>query len=222
MKKHSNAIRDMLHNLVALEIMEQTSNKIVAKDFLDIENISIDNLIRKIDNITRAMMTDSRKTLEEDFSESIQLRDKDVNRIGFLIFRIVKEGLKNNRLRNKMKKSALELHYDWRLAKQIEFIANDTKRIARLLKDIKLDAKSRKAVDELYSDIENMYRDIMKARYKNDVELAIKYSVKKLELMKKCDNLNDKFGKQKDVPVLVDKFKTMVANIHIIDQMIHT
>ncbi len=221
-KNKSQAIRDMLHNLVALEIMEQTSSKIIAKDFLDIENISVENLIRKIDNTTRAMIADSRRTLEEDLYENIMVRDKDVNRIGFLITRIIKEGLKNNRLRNVMKKSPLDLHYDWKWAKQIELIANDTKRIARVMKELKADTKAKKQIDDLYGEIEEMYKEMMKAYYKKDAELAIKDSVKKSELIKKCDALHEKYEKIKHVPVLVEKFKTMIGNIHSAGQMIYT
>jgi len=221
--KKSEQIREMLHNLVALEIMEQTSDKIIAKDFLDIENISIDSLVRKIDNIVRAMILDSRKSFDEDNTQNISLRDKDINRIVFLITRIIKEGLKNNRLRNTMNKSPLDLHYDWRLAKQIELIANDTKRISKVISELgKIEPGLKKRIDDIYAEIEDLYKEVMKATYKKDVPAAIKQAVRKNELMKKCGELTEKHPKSKGMPVLVEKFRNMVKNIHHTGQMIYT
>src|SRR3989344_802603 len=51
---NSGNIKNSLRNFMAMEIMEQTSKNITAKDFLDMNSISIDEIIRKIDIIVRA------------------------------------------------------------------------------------------------------------------------------------------------------------------------
>src|SRR3989338_6075879 len=95
-KDKAKEIQDTIQNLMALEVMEQTSKKIVAKDFLDMNSISIQNIIRKMDVILRAMIEDCEKMFEEDNYENISHRDNDVNRLTFLTFRVVEYGLENS------------------------------------------------------------------------------------------------------------------------------
>src|SRR3989338_7737041 len=56
--KEASRIKDIIRNLSGLEIMEQTSARIVAKNLININEISIKNIVRRMDIITRAMMED--------------------------------------------------------------------------------------------------------------------------------------------------------------------
>ena len=57
--KESPKIKDIIRNLSGLEIMEQTSTRIVAKNLININEISIGTIIRRMEIITRAMMEDT-------------------------------------------------------------------------------------------------------------------------------------------------------------------
>ena len=80
----SKDVRRMLHDFVALEIAEQTSDKIIAKDLLNWKEISIDKTIRRMDIIIRSIFEDTIKSLKgKNLHESIHFRDFDVNRLYF-------------------------------------------------------------------------------------------------------------------------------------------
>src|SRR3989338_2184617 len=66
LKKRAKQIRNIIQDLVALEIIEETSEKVIAKSFLNVKDLSIKDLIRKMDIITRAMISDSRLAISED------------------------------------------------------------------------------------------------------------------------------------------------------------
>ncbi|MBS3139253.1 phosphate uptake regulator PhoU, partial [Candidatus Woesearchaeota archaeon] len=84
-KDKAKDLQEFIQNLVALEIMEQTSRKIVAKDFLNMNDLSTDNIIRKMDIVTRAMLEDCKNMFTDDVYENINHRDNDVNRLRFLM-----------------------------------------------------------------------------------------------------------------------------------------
>src|SRR3989344_3774063 len=65
-KRCRKEIEDVLGNLIAIEIMEQTSNKIVAKNFLDLNEVSISENIRRIDLTIRSMIGDLKESLLKD------------------------------------------------------------------------------------------------------------------------------------------------------------
>jgi len=54
--KKIREIRDYMTNLMALEIVEQTATKLVAKDFLNMKKISLFQTIKKIDAMVRGML----------------------------------------------------------------------------------------------------------------------------------------------------------------------
>ena len=65
-KDKAKSLQDIIQNLVALEVMEQTSKEIVAKDFLNIDSVSVESVIRKIDIIIRSMFEDCQNMFNED------------------------------------------------------------------------------------------------------------------------------------------------------------
>ena len=95
LKEKASSIQHIMHNLMALEIMEQTSDKIVARDFLNMADISIPELTAKMDTVTRAMVADTKRMFDEDFYENVFNRDEDVNRLSYLSYRTIRYALKN-------------------------------------------------------------------------------------------------------------------------------
>ncbi|MCX6707491.1 MAG: phosphate uptake regulator PhoU, partial [Candidatus Woesearchaeota archaeon] len=83
------SIKLILRNLTGIEIIQQDSERIIAKDLLNINEISIETLIRRMDNITRSMLTDSISCLRKDIYEEIYERDMEVNRLLYLAYRVI-------------------------------------------------------------------------------------------------------------------------------------
>src|SRR3990167_8755448 len=84
--KDPAAVKEIFRYLVGMEVVEETASKIVAKDLLDIQEVSLENIVRRVDIIIRSMMTDCME-LNPENAESVIGRDKEVNRLSLLGFR---------------------------------------------------------------------------------------------------------------------------------------
>jgi len=221
-KDKAKEIEPVIQNLIALEIMEQTANKIVARDFLDMENISINNLIRKMDVIVRAMFEDSLNMFREDTYENINHRDKDVNRLSYLIFRVINYGLKNQAFMNKkFKLTALDLMRYYLLVFHIEAIADEVRRTARYMKLVKLSKNKQNEFVRLFLQARDNYLETLKAFYTHNIELAHSIAERKKKLMDHCENFYIKNQNTVWVAYLVDRLKRMVNTIHKLGRIVY-
>jgi phosphate uptake regulator len=96
--KNGPKIKEIIRDLAGLEILEQTSHRLVAKDLLDINEISLQSIIRRMDLITRGMIEDTITCIEKKSDpDSVSQRDAEVNRLHFLAFRVIRKALSNPR-----------------------------------------------------------------------------------------------------------------------------
>jgi phosphate uptake regulator len=91
LNKKLEKIRKILDNFLALETVEQTATKLVAKDFLNLEEFSITNTIRRMDMLTRSIITDAKKGKKE--SQALEFRDYEVDKLFFLMSRLIRSNL---------------------------------------------------------------------------------------------------------------------------------
>ncbi len=193
LKTNAPQIRGMLRDLAGLEIINQSSTRIVAKDLINIGEISIKTLIRRMDNITRAMMEDAVGSFEgEDHVESLAHIDEEVNRLHFLTYRVIRSGLRDVRIANSLGTNSLKLHSDHTVTTKIERIADNTKRIGRSLNHSKLNEKWRNELKAIFIGIKQSYLDVMKAYYTNDEKIALKVEEANRSVITACDNFFSK------------------------------
>lgn len=221
-KDKAKDIQDFMQKLIALEIVSQDSKKITAQDFLNIDDINVDQVIRKMDVITRSMLEDCKTMFEEDIYENIYFRDNDVNKFHYLIFRIVWLGMENPSIVFKKfdlaQKDLLSL---WWLAYSLEKIADCIKRIARHMREIKLDARNKQKFKDILARIGENYTGMMKGYYTKDPEIAHEILQKREELIEQCD---DFFFKNRNIPFtgyLIYNTKSFLINVHNIGRIIY-
>jgi len=168
---HAKDIRKILHDFVALEVAEQSATKISAKDLLDLQEISVDKSIKRMDIIVRTMLKDCQTTAAgKDLSESVAVRDYDVNRLYFLLTRLLKSSLGNPALAAQFELSPSSVLGSWMLVHHLENLADAVK---SLCKDCAtLDQKQRKSVVSLLVALDQDYLDTMKASHEKDKNLA--------------------------------------------------
>jgi len=180
-------IKDILRNLAGLEIMEQTSTRIVARDLINISDISIENLIRRMDIIIRGMIDDCFKGIYgENHYESIFQRDIDVNRLFYLATRVIKNALKNPKVAKEFNKDPYQLSADELIVIRLEKIADRQKRIARYLKGAKIREATAKELDQLCQDIKKAYYDVMKAYYTKNKNIAFEIEFTNKQRIEDC------------------------------------
>ncbi len=207
---NAKTIRSILQNFMALEIMDQTATKMVAKDFIELGNISLNDLTRKMDMITREMIRDSKNTLLDSKYENLYLRDEDVNRIVHLVHRIVRQALENPQLAKKLGHMPVELLTLWRVSYTIECIADEAKRVAKYLDEAVVSKSEAEEITAVYSLVESLYLTSMKAFYNKDRKVAFSLAGTKTELIVKCNELGIKYKKNKNIVSAVEKIKNMV------------
>lgn len=208
-------IREIIHDLMALEIFEQNKNNVVARDFLNLENISIKKLIHKMDILTRSMFSEIDFNIKKEKCDNIIDRDREINRVFFLTRRAIKASLMDVDLLKKLNYTYNDLFYYWNIIYPIESIADKLKGLCWFFTNLKQkDERLQKPIFELYKKIEKYYNDAMKTFYLKDVEKAYKLSCIKHDLQDECDQ----FLKKKDLDRIsiriMDKLKTIIIKIH--------
>lgn len=202
-------IKKILRNLTGIEIIQQTATKITAKDLINLKEISIQTILRRMDNITRSMILDSIDSIETDHYESIFERDMDVNRLVFLAYRVIRGAMINPKMAKYMVMSNNELMFSRDIICEVEKMSDHTKRIARHLRGAtSLTKEERRALMDLYQRIMKDYLAVMKAHYKRDAALAFKVEVENKDVIRMCNEYK-RVNDPVDTSRIIEHFKGM-------------
>jgi len=203
-------IKAILKELAGVELIEETANKIVVKDLINTEEISIKVIIRRIDLLVRGMMDDLIKSIDDDQYESIFQRDIEVNRLNYLTKRIIRFACDNPKIRHKFNKRVIDLIRAWRISGYLECIGDNTKRIARALTKVQLKPKGKKELENLFLLLKKRYLDVMKAYHTKDLNLLLKIE---LESKKRLKLIKDFEKKNPGVYDIAHNLKSMTSSI---------
>lgn len=230
-KTDAQSIKDLLRNLAGMEVIEQTSTKIVAKDLINLKEVSIQNMIRRMDMTVRGMIEDSIKCIDDpDGCASVNERDSDVNRLYYLAYRTVKSAMKNPSIMKLYEMDAWSLQNAIYVIGRLEKIADRQKRIARSIAIAKLSKNALDELKELYSGINKAYLETLKIYYNKDKEAAHKMHISMREKIILCNRFLEKYShycsqKQKaDVremrcvsnSIIIENLKSTVTSIKYI------
>jgi len=215
----SKKIRHIITNFVALEIAEQTSEKITAKDLLNLNEISIDNTIRRIDMMFRSIIKDSYKTLEDkEVYETITFRDNDINRLYFMMVRLLKSALQDSWVAAHFKIKPSEVLGLWYLTINLENMADAATELCKIFEKCK-NKEEIKDLKEIYKQIEEIYEMVMKAWYQKDKELADQVAQKRLKIVFACDAFFEKNKNLKAVHI-IEHYKDLITCITNISRIV--
>ncbi len=181
-KESADIIKKAIQGLLGFEIVENTKDQIVVKDFFNIEEINLLNFVRRMDNNIREMIdyiidNNKNKITNSNLSD-IANADKDINKFYLLMSRIFYHGLDNPAMLNVLKTDAEILFMDWWLSFNLEHIGDEIKSIATILKNSKISVKNSKKISFLTSEVKKIYVHSMESFYKKDKNLALESSKK--------------------------------------------
>lgn len=177
--KFSKMIDKLLGNYVALELVEQTSKKIIIKTYINITDVVIESFIRRIDNTIRSMAIDVIDCVEKeqfeiynDVIESVFQRDVNIEKIKRFLFRVIKARMINQGLRNNEGEGALLRYWDTisllnKISHQVEAIG-----VFALKRTEVVTFSTDKSKFDLFRKIYNLYIKSMTAFYKVDEKRA--------------------------------------------------
>ena len=171
--RDSSAVKGVLRNLAGMEIIEETATKIVAKDMLDLQEVSLDNVIKRMDMMTRSMLMDSAE-LNVKNSDNIVGRDAEINRLSLLGFRTSRAATDNPRLLKLFNTTYWNVMMAKQMIGHLERFADQVKRIIRTAKESQVNGKLKSAILKLLQKISENYNSVMKIYYEKDRQSAFK------------------------------------------------
>lgn len=215
-KKDLFELKKTLKNLIGVEILEKNSNEIILANILDIKTLSLVDTLRRMDNNARSMFEDlescfkNKKITQKQFSD-IYETDYDINRYYLLFWRITISGLKEPYLLNKLKMNSVELMNLWWLAQNLEKLADELKRIARTLLEVKCDDNEK--LLKIFQTIKKAYIDAINSYHKKNVALAHSATSRKSDIMESCNEIVSKTRKI-GISLIAERFKAVQSSIN--------
>ncbi|MBD3304236.1 hypothetical protein GF343_03755 [Candidatus Woesearchaeota archaeon] len=208
-------IRKMLHDFVALEISEQTAKSIIAKDLLNLKEISVDKTIKRMDMIVRTMLKDISEGVEDKkFNyETIVFRDYDVNRLYFLLSRLLKSAVTDSQLAEDLHIEKTQILPSWYLSMNLENLADCVKHMCTTAG--KINKKELSKIKPILAELDAQYTKVMKALHSDDKKLADEVARQRVALVKRCTSLITKNTAAETVE-LAENIKTgttLISNI---------
>jgi phosphate uptake regulator len=217
--KHMKEIRKLTGCLMALEIIEENSDRIVFKDFLNYDDVDFKDIVKKMDIIIRVMFDDIKIGAKSN-AENFHYRQLDVDKLYFLCLRMVETAAKKPYLLKHSKSSTNDLFTIRRIAATIETISDQLYYVAVELNKTKMDKKEEDLVKNLFEKIKKTYPEVMKAYYKNDLTLAYNLSAVKQEVFDDVEDIIEKTNNSR-IAIVAEKFKNISRSIHRINRRVY-
>jgi len=211
-KEKIKKAKEISSSFLNLELIEENKEKSVFKDLLDIENIGIENFIKRMDNNLREMFsmlletTKKGKGFKKTIKELYNI-DKDITKFYFLIWRLMNIGIDNPSIQANLKLNPISfVNFFW-VSYNIEHIGDELKGIAKKLNVIK---GNKNYFAEVLKSINDDYSDSMKAFFDTDKELAKKVILRKESNIKMLEKLSTLKG----FGAIAEKLQQISTNIH--------
>jgi len=171
------AIRDATSNIVGLEVLEETSDRVVLQDLLDSSELSIHDAITRMRLIAASMLEDAVTALvenDEDLARDVIERDSDVDRLWYLVSRIFRATLRNPTATEELGLPR-EVCFDYHSsARQLERIADHATKIAGISLEVgDVDPSVVDGLEDLLEAAETVVETAMDALLTTDSDEAV-------------------------------------------------
>ncbi len=187
LKKNASALKRTLSSLLALEVINHDAKKIVAKDYLDLENAVVVDFIKKIDMLIKNEFKDMIELLKNNTISKLDQhdfakRDEEVNRLYFTVKKILIKAADDADFQRKL---ALTPRKMLALIQSIESLETIGDILKNLIKRISTESKDSKTkfkivLEMLYS----YYNNIMKLSYMGNIEKILEITPTREKILK--------------------------------------
>ncbi|MBS3812273.1 hypothetical protein KGY64_00400 [Candidatus Bipolaricaulota bacterium] len=172
-----STIRTTIQSLIGPEIVEESSDLIIIRNLSDLSELSINETLSRIYQISRSMFFDTMKALinhDAELAKDVEDRDDDVDRLFLALarrFRVMlytiveRSGKEVNRAR----------YFDYQTAaKQLERIADHASKIAKISPSLneKISEPIAKEINETAEQALNIVDMAVEALTERDIEIA--------------------------------------------------
>ena len=132
-------IRQATQGLVGLEVIEETSDRVVLQDLLDSSELSVHNAITRMRLVSLTMLSDAVTALiegDDSLAHDVVERDDDVDRLWYMISRVFRSVLRDPTAASQIGLRR-ETCFDYQSsARQLERVADHATKIANLTLEI--------------------------------------------------------------------------------------
>ena len=216
-KNKATEIRKILHELIGIEIIEQTKSKIIAKDFLNICEIKLEDLRKRLNSVVMNMIKDSKLGGEEASYKDIQNRDYDANKFTYVLLRVIRRGLEKPNVRKSIGLTKLELAHEQHTVLAMERIADIAKWISRTDNEANLTEKEIEELNKIHSTVLENYRLALNSYIKKDYTNSCKAVSINKKIQSSCDNVKTNL-KSSEAFKITHLLREMSNNIAIIGE----
>jgi len=219
-KKMRQSIRDISHNVIGPEIIDESVNSVTVKDLLDASDFSIVKGVKRMYIISKGMYTDALNAFndqDKDLSEDVEIRDNDVDKLHWLICKQFNLILKDVFFADKMGVKPQEALSFLLAARSIERIADHASRIAKNAQKITKKTPLHNKIIKISNEVLEVYDGAVNSMYRRDLNKAHDVVEKSKELHNKVEKLRSEIVSLKDADP-----ETIVSFVYIIDSLERT
>jgi len=216
-RKKKKELKEFISSLLGFEIIGESEEGIISKDFFDISEAKIYNFLKRMDNnLKESFETFSNAinsgSLKKSGLDEISKTDRDTTRFHLLISRLFFKGSNNPSVLNVLKKDTFNFFNDWWFSQNLEHIGDVLKESASLFFKSKISKEKVEKLAKIFSGIFECYKGSTDAVSRNDREKAIACAAKGKDIAKACDFLSQ--DKDSSVAKLAIKFKELETSIY--------
>ena len=171
-------VRRIVRSLVGLEIVEEDTKKIVIQCLIEPSLLFPDKILRRLHLITLSMQKDAVSSFvsgDSKFAHTVIERDEDVDRLYFLLVRVVRAALTDPAIAEKLSTSAIECLDHRILASFVENFADYATDIAESTwargKSRDMDSTIR-SIEKAGDILNRMHKDAVEAVFTRNLALA--------------------------------------------------
>jgi len=198
-------------------VVEEEAKKITARSFLNIHDIDLQVLMRRMDNIVRSMIADTKFVDDKELLLAIGDRDRELNKLHYVVIKILKSAQARRDVQESLNLERLNIMKYWELNMMLEKIGDRIKYIASEVSGLK---KSEHGdFLSLFTEISAFYVEVMNAFYSNSTKDAIEASIKREALMKKIEDYDKKSQSASSTRLTIDIFN-MLSHIGDITKIV--
>jgi len=171
-------VKQAVRRLVGLEIIEEDYKSIVMQCLLEPASLTPERILKREYNFAAGMQRDAVTALidgDVHLGANVAARDDEVNRLYFLLVRILRTVIRDPRLSERLKITPIDC-LDYRLvASFVEGLGDQSVKIAETataLKGAKLGKKISEALLKLHTAVLNMHDGALNALFNHDIAQA--------------------------------------------------
>ncbi|HIH24300.1 TPA: phosphate uptake regulator PhoU [Candidatus Woesearchaeota archaeon] len=205
-------IKKYIGYLVAMEVVQEDNRQVVAKDFLNYNDINVERAIRRIEHIVGSMIADL-KEVERDpeLAKVIVERDYDVNRMGYLVMRVMQVAMSDPSVAETLKIDPLRIIQLWSINIHLEKIGDETKRLGKKVAQYGI-RHNKRLFYEIHGRIYRTYEDTLGAFHGSDRKLLDKNPDERVRIKAMIEQYNKNNG---SIPMaeMMGLFQQMVSHL---------